>query len=392
MPLRRLSSDSTLRGEEIDYKIKPDKLSIKIYHGAKTRKEVYYWKQLRLYDVVITTYDMLSAEVRTRRKNGSSKVNLLSPDAHFHRIILDEAQLIRNPDTDWSQAVIELQADFRLCLTGTPLMNRTAELYSLLQFLRIEPYDNQSIFEEEIGTPLRERLPAEKDKTPKDQKDGTGDPRRSSSSRESALKTVHELLGSIMLRRAKGDRIMGQPIVHVPTRTEVDWPVKFSKGAARNLYGLLEDEEIRDDKVNHLAKTIRLRQMCLHPSLLDCKLRARLRAAAGPEGRVLVSRQNEILQSSDKIDSAIELLETIWREDKSAKIIVFSGFTMFLDIFEKLVGAADFSKTNGFNLRRPGRDDSDSVSDIAYANAEGHMIAPSMDTGSIIFLLGYHPP
>ena len=58
----------------------------------------------------------------------------------WHRIILDEAHAIKERRTSTAQAAFALEATHRWCLTGTPLQNRVGELYSLVQFLRLDPY------------------------------------------------------------------------------------------------------------------------------------------------------------------------------------------------------------------------------------------------------------
>jgi len=56
------------------------------------------------------------------------------------RVILDEAQSIKNKTTKSAKSVFELQALTRFCMSGTPMMNNVGELFSLIHFLRIKPY------------------------------------------------------------------------------------------------------------------------------------------------------------------------------------------------------------------------------------------------------------
>jgi len=71
---------------------------------------------------------------------------LFSLRSKFHRIILDEAQCIKNKGTVAARACYCLQSVYRLVLTGTPMMNNVGELYSLINFLRIKPYNEWSRF------------------------------------------------------------------------------------------------------------------------------------------------------------------------------------------------------------------------------------------------------
>ncbi|RYE98935.1 MAG: hypothetical protein EOO41_01755, partial [Methanobacteriota archaeon] len=61
---------------------------------------------------------------------------------HWRRIILDEAHAIKNRRCATARAAMNLTADRRWCLSGTPLQNRVGEMFSLLRFLRAEPYVN----------------------------------------------------------------------------------------------------------------------------------------------------------------------------------------------------------------------------------------------------------
>lgn len=59
----------------------------------------------------------------------------------FNRIILDEAHVIRNPKSGVSQAVCRLRSVRRWAVTGTPVQNKELDMYSLLRFLRVSPFD-----------------------------------------------------------------------------------------------------------------------------------------------------------------------------------------------------------------------------------------------------------
>lgn len=141
--------------DEIRQKVNPShRLSVYLHHGKKSTTE-----ELLKYDVVLTTYGTIAAELKriekmeeeTRNIDFNDKVNLakcplLNPKATFYRIILDEAQCIKNRQTKTSKAAHRLKGQYRWCLTGTPMMNGVEELYSLLQFLRIKPYSDWEKF------------------------------------------------------------------------------------------------------------------------------------------------------------------------------------------------------------------------------------------------------
>ncbi len=70
----------------------------------------------------------------------------MSGRADGFRIIIDEAQCIKNKKTATAQAACHLQSLSRFCMTGTPMMNNVGELYSLIHFLRIRPYNEWEKF------------------------------------------------------------------------------------------------------------------------------------------------------------------------------------------------------------------------------------------------------
>ena len=61
-------------------------------------------------------------------------------------VIIDEAQCIKNKSTKAAQGACHLQALTRFCMSGTPMMNNVGELYSLIHFLRIKPYNESERF------------------------------------------------------------------------------------------------------------------------------------------------------------------------------------------------------------------------------------------------------
>ena len=115
---------------EIHHKCKRRMLSVVVHHGTN-RENVP--KRLAKHDVVITTYNILAREFKTR-----STVYKI----HWERVILDEAHIIRNHKSQGSQSVCELVANKRWALTGTPIQNKEMDLYSILKFLKCSPFDD----------------------------------------------------------------------------------------------------------------------------------------------------------------------------------------------------------------------------------------------------------
>ncbi|PFH50907.1 hypothetical protein AMATHDRAFT_3537 [Amanita thiersii Skay4041] len=121
-------------------------------------------EELMKYDVVITTYDVLSGEYSdtTRDSSGPSKKrkkNSTLFDVQWKRIILDEGHIIRNPASKKTKAVCSLNAQRRWVLSGTPIINSPRDLGSLLTFLKIcQPLDNEEFFKRLLLRPLKQGL------------------------------------------------------------------------------------------------------------------------------------------------------------------------------------------------------------------------------------------
>ena len=76
-----------------------------------------------------------------KAKNAKAKKDLsILHEIEWFRVVLDEAHMIKDRSTSTAKAVFSLAAQFRWCLTGTPLQNRVSELYSQIRFLRIDPH------------------------------------------------------------------------------------------------------------------------------------------------------------------------------------------------------------------------------------------------------------
>ncbi|KAL6820984.1 SNF2 family N-terminal domain-containing protein [Trichoderma sp. SZMC 28015] len=254
--------------EEIYKKTKPShRLSVFVYHNKKATAD-----DLLKYDVVLTTYGTIAQELKrldkfmednagrnidfTDRTN-SAKFPLLNPrKSKFHRVILDEAQCIKNHNTKTAKACHKLNATHRWCLTGTPMMNGVLELYSLLCFLRIKPYCIWEQFRRSFGILFGRN----------------GDPKNV------AMNRLRALLKAIMLRRKKDSKLDGKPILRLPKKMEEVVYAELS-GDERDFYNQLEKKSqvqfskyLREGSVGKnyssiLVLLLRLRQACCHPHL-----------------------------------------------------------------------------------------------------------------------------
>jgi hypothetical protein len=141
-------------------------LKVFIYHGHGKNAD---FAKLRKYDVVLTTFGTLGSEMKQmeRRREaeliqreqrdpafvrkGKDKLALIGAECMWYRVIIDEAQMIKNKSTLVSKASNEIMAHYRLCMSGTPMMNSVDELYPLIRFLRIKPYNDSARFQYDIA-------------------------------------------------------------------------------------------------------------------------------------------------------------------------------------------------------------------------------------------------
>ncbi|KAI4198594.1 MAG: hypothetical protein LQ350_005185 [Teloschistes chrysophthalmus] len=121
------------------------KLKVLVYHNTNPKVKNMKMKELREYDVIMISYSGLESIYRKeskgwKRDDGIIKENSKIHAINFHRLILDEAHNIKTRTTGVARACFALKADYKWCLSGTPVQNRIGEFFSLLRFLEIRPF------------------------------------------------------------------------------------------------------------------------------------------------------------------------------------------------------------------------------------------------------------
>lgn len=173
----------------------------------------------------------------------------------FHRVILDEAHVIKNRRSKTARACYDLNATHRWVLTGTPIVNRLEDLFSLVRFLKVEPWNNFSFWKTFITVPFESKDYAR------------------------ALNVVQTVLEPLVLRRTKTMKTPeGEPLVPLPRRTIIIEEVDLSE-EEREVYDFIYTRAKRtfNDNVEAgtllksystiFAQILRLRQSCCHPVL-----------------------------------------------------------------------------------------------------------------------------
>lgn len=98
-------------------------------------------------DIVLTSYHTIAREWKRFKKGLSHHSKPVLFARKWRRIVLDEAHAIRNSSTNIANAVSAVDAERRWCITGTPIQNRAADIYALVRFLKIHPYDKYKSFD-----------------------------------------------------------------------------------------------------------------------------------------------------------------------------------------------------------------------------------------------------
>lgn len=178
---------------------------------------------------------------------------------YFYRIVLDEAQFIKNHTSRTSIACRALASNYRWCLTGTPIQNGLEEFYPYFSFLRVGNTGEQQTFVKNYC-------------------------RKGSRFSMDRLKAV---LSQIMLRRTHRDRFMNRPIVSLPKLQEQTIQVEFNK-VERAIYSIVKNRFIAkinafqgplaQNHKNIFVLFLRLRQLVSHPLLIQTTLLSLLEA------------------------------------------------------------------------------------------------------------------
>jgi non-specific serine/threonine protein kinase len=233
------------------------------------------------YDIVLTTYGTMLRDVELLRAY------------KFNYVVLDESQAIKNPLAKSAKAARLLHAEHRLVMTGTPVENNTFELWSQFAFLNPGLLGNMDYFKSAFANPIEAR----------------GD--------EETAKTLRKLVYPFILRRTKE-----QVAPELPPRTErivytdMDAAQKKLYAQTREKYraellGLFETEGMNDVRFKILEGLLRLRQIAIHPALVDKNYKG----------------------EAPKFEVLLETLETLQAEGHKA--LVFSQFVETLKLVKR---------------------------------------------------------
>lgn len=237
-------------------------------------------KTTRRY-VVISTYETTTNDIDVLMK------------VPFFYIILDEATRIKNPQAKRTQAVRALNGAHRLALSGTPVENRPAEMWSVFDYLMRGHLGRFGTFKREF----EDRIAA-------------GDQR--------AAERLGKRVRPFMLRRLKGE------VEDLPEKIPLDEWCELTEDQ-RQLYGAFQDEAKgvreairRGEQVNYTASILpillRLKQICDHPAIVDFQ-------------------HEPLFTRSEKFDWIVDKMREI--KGQGEQVVVFSHFLGMIDLLEQ---------------------------------------------------------
>ncbi len=256
-------------------------LRVLILQGADRKQ---HFDKVANYDLLLTTYPLVVRDHEFLMKQD------------YYLLVLDEAQVIKNPKAKVTQLVQLLKATHRFCLTGTPMENHLGELWSLFNFLLPGLLGDARQFHRLFRTPIEKHADAE---------------RRASLARR---------IAPFLLRRTKEEVVK-----ELPKKIEMIREIEL-EGAQRDLYesvrlamhekitAAIRSKGLAKSHIIILDALLKLRQICCDPRLLKMNTVKKLKT------------------QSAKLTLLMEMLSGLLEEGR--QILLFSQFTEMLGLIE----------------------------------------------------------
>ncbi len=235
------------------------------------------------YDIVITSYDLLKRDIEL----------YLEKDYQFRYIIADEAQYLKNSNTQNAKAIKKIKADTRYALTGTPIENSLSELWSIFDFIMPGYLFSYKKFK------TMYEIPIVRDEN------------------QDVMTKLRMLIEPFILRRNKKEVLTELPdktITILNNEMEEEQRniyLRYLAEAKQDIADEIELNGFEKSQMQILAALTRLRQICCHPSLFI----------------------EDYKSGSSKLEQCIEVIDEA--TNSGHKILLFSGYTSMFEIIEK---------------------------------------------------------
>lgn len=259
-----------------------NELKTMVIRGNAKEREAQI-KQVENYDLIITSYDLLKRDIEVYKEKNYT----------FKYIIADEAQYLKNSNTQNAKAIKEINAETRYALTGTPIENSLAELWSIFDYIMPGYLFTYKKFKNAYEVPIV------KDN---DQK---------------AMQRLKMLIEPFVLRRTKKQVLTELPdksiavLKNVMKEEQEKLYLSYLAQTKMEVEQIINKNGFDKSKIQILAALTRLRQICCHPSLF-------------------IDGYND---GSSKLEQCIEIIQEATQSNH--KILLFSGYTSMFEIIEK---------------------------------------------------------
>ncbi len=240
-------------------------------------------QEIEQYDLVITSYDLLKRDIDL----------YLEKDYQFRYIIADEAQYLKNSNTQNAKSIKRIKSDTRYALTGTPIENSLAELWSIFDFIMPGYLFTYKTFKAMYENPIVKE------------------------ENQEVMEKLKMLIEPFVLRRNKKEVLTELPDKTITIlnnemgEEQKNIYLNYLAQAKQELAEEIQLNGYERSQMQILAALTRLRQICCHPSLFI----------------------EDYQEGSSKLDQCMEIIEEASKGGH--KILLFSGYTSMFEIMER---------------------------------------------------------
>lgn len=261
-------------------------LRVHVHHGAERPKGEAFEEVVASSDLVVTTYGLVIRDVEALR------------EMSWRRVVLDEAQAVKNAATRAAVAVRALPSPHRFAVTGTPVENRLADLWSLMEFANPGLLGQPTLFKDRFATPI--------------ERHGDAD----------AAARLRSLTQPFVLRRLKTDTSI---ITDLPAKIEMEVVCSLTREQASLYQAVVADMMDRIENTDGIERRglvlttmTKLKQVCNHP------------AQFLKDGSRLAGRSGKLARIDETLDEVLASGE---------KALLFTQYAEFGDLLRTHLGA-----------------------------------------------------
>ena len=274
-------SSLSLNWKEEAKKFTPSLKTLVISGDSKTREEMI--SNILKYNIIITSYDLLKRDIEIYKKH----------NYEFRYIIADEAQYIKNNNTQNAKVIKEIKAETRFALTGTPIENSLSELWSIFDFIMPGYLFSYNKFKISFETPISK----DEDKEAMERLKNMIEPFVLRRTKEKVLTELPEKTITVLNNEMSGDQLKIY--------------LSYMQSAKKQAKEEIEANGLANSQIKILALLMRLRQICCHPGLF------------------LENYEGE----SSKLNQCMEIVKDAVRGGH--KILLFSGYSSMFSYIER---------------------------------------------------------